>query len=108
MRTIYTLIIPDPDRTRVLLIRRGKQWTLPELTFEQRYFWQVVGQINAAVRERFNLEVTTLRCRSILPVAAGHQLQLVYELELQEPSESLAVEGRWVGPDAVDEQPPTQ
>ena len=108
MRTVYTLIIPDPGRTKLLAVRRAQQWALPELTFAQRSFWQVVSQINTAVRDQFGLEVTTLRCRSIMPTAGGHEMQLVYELELRGSSESLAVEGRWIGPDAVDELPPTQ
>ncbi len=105
MPTLYTLIIFHPARRLVLLVRREQQWMLPELTFEQPYFWQVVGQVNGAVRERLSLEVTTLRCRSILHDSSRSRTRLVYELEYHSSSEFGSSTGRWMGPEAVDELP---
>ena len=82
MNPIYTFIIPDPGRTQVLLVLRDHHWTLPELRFEQRYFWQAVGHINAAVHEQLGIKATTLRCRSIIPPTPDDPPKLVNELEL--------------------------
>ena len=105
MSTVYTLIIPNPARTHVFVVGPEPHWTLPEVVFEQPYFWQVVGPINAAVRARFSLEVTTLRCRSVLHDAPHAQTRLVYELEYHGTTEPGAVTGRWLGAEAVDHLP---
>ncbi|MBA3945790.1 MAG: hypothetical protein H0X37_14625 [Herpetosiphonaceae bacterium] len=108
MSTVYTLIIPNTTRTGVFLVLREQQWILPELTFEQQYFWQVVGQINEAVRERLGLEVTTLRCRSIVHDAPSARTELVYELEYHNSTEFATSRGHWIGPEALDELPLAQ
>jgi hypothetical protein len=81
---------------------------LPELTFEHPYFWQVVGQINVAVRDRLGLDVTTLRCRSNAYDAVRDQTRLVYELECHGSTKPDASVGSWIGPEVLDELPPDQ
>ena len=78
MNPIYTLIIPDRGQGHVLLVPGKHHWTLPELRFEQRYFWQTVGHVNAAVHEQLGIEATTLRCRSIIPPTPDEPPRLVY------------------------------
>ncbi len=107
MNPMYTLIIPDPGRTQVLLVPQDHHWTLPELRFEQRYFWQAVGHINAAVHEQLGIKATTLRCRSIIPPMPDDPPRLVYELELH-GFRAACVKRRWANRGELDDLPAAQ
>jgi hypothetical protein len=55
-------VVPDAEGRRVLLLRRGDGWEIPCWETSDPAWWNVVGDLNAAVGRLLQLEVTTLRC----------------------------------------------
>jgi hypothetical protein len=87
------VVLPDPDRSRLLLIRDGSGWALPHIVFSESHFG-VVEHVNRAVLERFGIPVTILRCLYYRDQPDIEQMCAVYLAEAHDIPELR--EGDWV------------
>lgn len=104
-RSTYLAIIPHVTKPQLALLFEDDHWRLPMWTTTARYSWPTVAHVNEAVRERFGLSVTTLRCLGVRFDDATGDRATIYEFESRSPAWSPPGRGRWVGRDAVDVLP---
>lgn len=112
-RIEYCVVIPDPSRSRVLLLPEGDEWTLPR--WEERtndtvtprsthWEWHDPSSVDRALRERFNLDVPTLRCLYVShvrtnPINDQGYSRFVYETEPAPTDWTPPAGAQWFGPD---------
>ena len=71
-------------------------WTLPCFELNNHLFWQDVRLLNEAVRDRFGIFTTTLRCVFIRHDPQMRRVIYVYAMENHSPEVDLSVYGSWV------------
>lgn len=59
--TTYYCVIPHTTQPRVLLLKRGGQWSLPSVEYGEKWLPYAVRQIALEVERQWGLEVTFLR-----------------------------------------------
>ncbi|MFH1634101.1 MAG: phosphotransferase [Chloroflexota bacterium] len=89
----------------VLLFETGMGWVLPGFTFTGQHFWQDVGHINRAVRERFGMAVTTLNCVAIVDASSDDKTRFYYALVNHSPPDVLPDHARWFTGQEIDTLP---
>jgi aminoglycoside/choline kinase family phosphotransferase len=98
----YHVIIPRARRPQVFLQFRDDHWYLPQWEEHERRFWQSVDHVNQAVRDRFGLTVTTLRCLDTTYDAPQNVVRRLYEMENRSEAWSPSGRDRWIGRDMLD------
>jgi hypothetical protein len=101
MQLEYYILLPDHTNRRVLLQATPEGWSLPCFRFSQPHFWQEVGPLNEAVRQRFGVRVTTLNCVEIIDDEAAQASRFVYALENHDPDPSLRPDQCWLNAEAL-------
>ena len=101
----YTAIIPHVTKPMVGVLFEHDRWWLPRWQERDRHSWQNVEHVNAAMRDHYALEVTTLRCYSTSLDDATSTGRRVYEFENRSPAWSPPGRGRWITRDALDALP---
>ncbi|MBA3471186.1 MAG: hypothetical protein H0T53_16240 [Herpetosiphonaceae bacterium] len=76
MDLIYLTLVTTP--AALLLHDTPEGWRLPQFTFATPHFWQDVAPLNQAVAAEFGLDVTTLRCLTIIDDDAAAQARFYY------------------------------
>lgn len=96
--TRYTVLLPHPLESRLLMLKSHGEWRLPEWEDSATYTWRETSHVNRAVAARFGTETTVLRCmRSRLDPATG-ETERVYELENHSAPHDMIPAATWVGP----------
>jgi hypothetical protein len=97
-------VIPHDAEPRVLLLPTSAGWELPTWEQTERHFWQDVGPVNRAVRQRLGLTVRTLRCLAVDDAPNGDGVVVAYLLENLDPSWAPPAGGRWFAPAAAERE----
>jgi hypothetical protein len=98
-----SIVVPQPETKRVLLLPTDRGWVLPYWETTERHFWQTVGHVNHAAQKHFGFDVTTLRCLSTdfkPETSTSARVLLVYEMDNHDVGETPTV-GQWMGKDAL-------
>ena len=101
----YFVLLPRARQQQVFLQFRDDRWYLPQWEESERRFWQSVDHVNQAVRDRFGLTVTTLRCLDDHTDPQSGAVQRIYELENRSEAWSPSGRDRWIGRDMLDGLP---
>jgi hypothetical protein len=96
----YAAIIIHPSENRILALPAAAGWALPRWTLDDgsRPYWQTVDGVNRALRERFGLVATTLRCLGTDYDPQTATIANSYAAELRGADQELPAEHRWLGP----------
>ncbi len=98
----YNGIIPHVSKQMVCLIFADDAWWLPSWEDHESRSWKAVEQVNAAMHDRFGIDVTTLRCFATTTDPARMLMTRTYEFENRSPAWTPPGRGRWVTRDALD------
>ena len=93
-----TILLLHPTEPRILALSTPHGPAFPQLTWQSAEwsYWTQVAPVNQAMRERFGLDVTTLRCLSESYDADSASLHRIYEMEFRAPASMLPEGARWV------------
>src|SRR5262245_40082747 len=95
-QTDVYLILAHPDEPSVLMYPGVDGWTLPHVHIDGRLYSSRAGMINAAVRQRWGLETTILRCVFASRDDEVHQQVFVYTAETRQPADKVVAGAMWV------------
>jgi hypothetical protein len=96
----YYVLLPHASAPRLLLVASEDGWRLPHWHTTEQNFWQTVDHVYRTVRDRFAIDVVTLRCLKTEYDPAQMRVSRWYELENCSPNVTLSCE-QWLGPEAV-------
>ena len=99
----YYAILPHVTELRVLMLSGENGWALPQFTLSERHFWQEVHQVNRAMKDRFGIQVTTLRCVGVDYDRQAGRVTKVYAMENHDPDWVPPSRERWVDRDELDD-----
>jgi hypothetical protein len=99
----YAAMIMHPTEHCVLALPAAGGWVLPRWTLADGTwpYWQSVDGVNRALRERFGIAATTLRCLASDRDAQTNAIANTYAVELRDPDQSLTTGHRWLGADEL-------
>jgi len=78
-------------------------WALPHFETSERHFWQEVNHVNQAMKNRFSIQVTTLRCVGVDYDRQAGRVAKVYAMENHVPDWVPPTRGHWVDRGELDD-----
>src|SRR2546425_5697658 len=94
-RFLHYAIISNPAVPQILLMQGPAGWSLPHFESAEHYLGEV-GYINRAIRERFGIEVTVLRCVRNEFDAETATVCRIHEAENHTLRWTIPQHGKWV------------
>ncbi|HEX8034592.1 MAG TPA: hypothetical protein VF510_12130 [Ktedonobacterales bacterium] len=98
----YYALVPHHSDPRLLFLRDGPHWALPHWQDTQRHYWQTTLHVNAALRQRFDINAAVLRCLATDRNPETGRIARLYEMETHTVPNALPDAMQWRGRDALD------
>lgn len=95
-RTIFHAIVPHAEDPRLLMLETPEGWALPYIGVDERKWISEVEPIRPALRERYGIDATPLRCVYYHVDDERRRSDIIHETENLRPDLTPAA-GRWVG-----------